>query len=405
MFVVHRRKVVTDNTVSRSVAVERLLGRRETTVADTPSETVEIDAIAGRILTEELSSPTDVPPHDCATMDGFAVVAGERSPTVVGAVFPEDDPPTLEPGEAVRIATGAPLPDRANTVLKREDAVVEDSILSGPDLPPGANVYPSGGTARSGERLLPAGERLAPRHAALLSDVGIDTVSVRRRFDVSVVATGTEIHEGRQPDRDSDMLANAVSRWGHVVTHRETVPDEASAVATVIEETTRTHDVVLTTGGTSVGSADHVARVLGDEDVLFESVRIRPGRPVMAAVMNDTVILALPGKPIAAHTAALLVARPFFTGETALPTLSADSARRVILPEAEMEYAVPMSLDDGRAMPVGHVDSSLSLYEERFSPGLVAQSTRTALADGFVLTREPLDPGETVQIVPYRVAE
>lgn len=392
-------------SVARSVAGRRLLDRREALLADLGIETVGRDAIAGRTLAEDVIAPADVPAHDHATMDGFAVVAGERSRTVVGETFPEDDPLAMESDEAIAVATGAPLPARADAVMKREDATVEGGILDGPDLAPGTNVYPRGETASSGERLLTAGTRLAPRHAALLADVGIETVAVRRRFEVCVVATGTEIHEGRQPDRDSAFLVNLVERWGHVVTHRGTVPDAVDAVRETIEEATRAHDVVLTTGGTSVGSADHVSRVLGDGERCFESVRLRPGRPVTAAILNDTPTVALPGKPLAAHTAALLVARPLFTGERALPTLVADPARRLALPDPEMEYAIPVALDDGRAMPVGHVDSSLVLYEERFAPGLLAQSTRATLADGFVLTEEPLEPDDPIEVVPYRVLE
>lgn len=393
-----------NDAVPRSVAVERLLTHRTAMLAATPAKTVEIDAIAGRTLAADVRASTDVPPHDYATMDGFAVATGDRDPNVVGEVFPEDDPPTLNAGEAVRVATGAPLPARTDAVLKRENATVEDGTLGGVDLAPGANIYPQGHTARLDERLFVAGERLAPRHAALLSDVGIDAVSVNRRFDVCVVATGTEIHEGRQPDRDSDLLVGLLERWGHVVTCQETVPDEASAVREMLREATKSHDVVLTSGGTSVGSADHVSRALAEGEVLFGSVHLRPGRPVTAAVMNDALVIALPGKPIAAHTAALLVARPFFTGETALPTLSADPACRVTLSDDEMEYAVPVVLDEGRAMALGHVDSSLSLYEERFASGLLAQSTRATLADGFVLD-EALEPGDSVEVVPYRVVE
>lgn len=396
---------MTEGSVSRAVAVERILASRETVFGDASREMVAIDAIAGRTLAEDVSASTAVPPHDYATMDGFAVVAGDRSPTVIGEVFPEDDPPTLDRGEAVRVATGAPLPARADAVVKREDATVESGRLTAPDRPPGTNVYPQGGTARSGERLLAAGERLAPRHAALLSDVGIETVSVRHRLDVGVLATGTEIHDGRQPDRDSDLLVNLIEQWGHTVGLRETVPDEESAVRRRLVEATRTHDVVLTTGGTSVGSADHVSRFLRRSDVHFEGVRLRPGRPVTAAAMNGTTVIALPGKPIAAQTAALLVARPFFTGETVLPTVTAHPARRVTVPDDGLEYAVPVSLDGGRAMPFGHVDSTVALYEERFAPGLVAQSTRATLADGFVLARETLEPETPVDVVPYPVVE
>lgn len=390
--------------LSRSEAVERLLARRSEALAALPREIVHLDSLAGRTLTEDVTSPRDVPPHDYATMDGYAVATDDDGAlTVVGEVAPEDDPPSIEAGETVHIATGAPLPSRTDAVLKREDATVTDGQLSEPQVSSGANVSPRGGTAQSGERLFETGTRLAPRHAALLCDVGVETVSVRRRFSVAVVATGTEIHEGRQPDRDSDFLAGLVREWGHDPTSRKTVHDDSEAVRRTIEDAAATHDVVLTTGGTSVGSADYVSSTLAEHDLLFENVGIRPGRPVTAAVINDSLVVGLPGKPIAAHTAAVLVARPFFTGERCLPTITAESARRVEITKGGLEYAVPVVVDDDRALPLGHIDSSLPLYEESFAPGLVAASTRTTLADGFVLTDSSFEAGESVEIVPYRV--
>ena len=387
--------------IRRSAAVERLLDARTDLLA-TATEPIERDAIAGRTLAESVTAPRDVPPHDYATMDGYAMASEDDPPlSVVGEVAPEDAPPEIDPGEAVRIATGAPLPARADAVMKREDATVDDGAVSGPQLAAGTNVNRRGITAEAGERLFAASERLASRHAALLSDVGIDSVPVHGRFSVAVVATGTEIHEGRQPDRDSDFLAGLVRNWGHEPTSRKTVPDDPDAVREVVEDAAANHEVVLTTGGTSVGSADYVAQLLADHDPLFESVRFRPGRPVMSAVVNGSLVIALPGKPIAAHTAALLIARSVFTGERRLPTVPAESARRVGIPDDGLEYAVPVVLDDGRAMALGHVDSSLSLYEERFKPGLVAASTRATLADGFVLAESSLEANEPIAVVPY----
>ncbi|HET7324956.1 MAG TPA: molybdopterin molybdotransferase MoeA [Halococcus sp.] len=391
-------------SVARAGAVERLLARRTEALSARSTESVPLDSLAGRTLAESVTSPRDVPPHDYATMDGYAVATSDDQPlTVVGEVAPEDDPPSIEDGETVHIATGAPLPARTDAVMKRENVTLENGRVSGPRLEPGTNVSPRGGTAGSGERLIEAGTRLAPRYAALLRDVGIETVSVHDRFSVAIVATGTEISEGRQPDRDSDFLVGLLREWGHDPTSRETVPDDLDAIQRVIEEAATTHDAVLTTGGTSVGSADYVSQVLTEHDLLFESVGIRPGRPVTAAVVNDSLVIGLPGKPIAAHTAAVLVARPFFTGECCLPTVKVESARRVEIPEDDLEYAVPVVIENGRAMPLGHVDSSLSLYEDSFAPGLVAANTRATLADGFVLTDSSLESNESVEIVPYRV--
>ncbi|MDS0296267.1 molybdopterin molybdotransferase MoeA [Halogeometricum luteum] len=410
--------------IRRAAAVERLLELRAAR-PDAPTERVELAAAAGRTLAEPVVAGRDVPERDRATMDGFALAADDDYPlTVVGEVFPEDDAPTIRRGEAVEIATGAPLPPEADAVLMREDATVGDGRLSGPSLASGTNVYPAGATAAAGERLLSAGETVDPRHAALLRDVGADAVTAERRLSVGVLATGTEIREGRQPDRDSEMLANLVRRWGHRAAILDAVPDEEAAVREGIEAAAADHDAVLTTGGTSVGHADHVVGVLAEHETLFRGVALRPGRPVAAATVRGTPVFALPGKPMAAHAAATLVLRPYFVGRDRLPTVEATCAARVTLPggENEYEYAIPVTLEDGSgpavgpgagseltdpptATPLGHAASSFPLYGERFAPGRVASSTRIALADGVVLTRAAVEKGERVAVVPYGVVE
>ncbi|RJT05245.1 molybdopterin molybdotransferase MoeA [Halococcus sp. IIIV-5B] len=402
--------MVEPEMVARSTAVDRLLERRAGFLEALPTEFVGPAESAGRTLAEAVRSPRDVPPTDYATMDGYAVTAAdEGSRTVVGSVAPEDTPPRTDPDEAVAVATGAPLPDRADAVVPREDATVADDRLTDPGLAGGTNVIRRGTTASADERLFAAGDRLAPRYAALLADVGVESVRVRRPPSVAVVATGTEIHEGRQPDRDSGFLAGLVRRWGGAPSAPRTVPDDLEAVASAITDAAANHDAVLTTGGTSVGAADHVSDVLANHERLFAGVALRPGRPVTAALVNDTPVIGLPGKPIAAHTAAVLVARALFVSREAMPTTTADLAHAVSVPDDGIEYAVPVVLevgDEGRtAMPLGHVDSSLPLYEERFAAGLVAASTRATLADGFVLTDASLESGEAIEVVPYSVVE
>lgn len=392
-------------SVDRSVAVERLLRLRGDPNVG-PGERVDLARVAGRVLAEPVDAPGDVPRYDHATMDGYAFAADEEYPLeLVDEVFPEDDPPVIERGEAVAVATGAPLPASADAVLMREEATVEDGTLTGPSLTPGANVYPAGTTAAAGERLFEAGRTLAPRHAALLRDAGIGSVTVRRPLEVAVVATGTEICEGRQPDRDSEMLCSLLRRWGHVPTIKEPVPDDAAAVREAIATAGSENDAVVTTGGTSVGHADHVVGTLLEHEVLFRGVALRPGRPVTVASVDGTPVFALPGKPVAAHTAATLVCRPFFTGEHRLPTVDARAVSRLTVPDRAVEFAVPVTLDGSEATPLGHADSALALYGERFAPSRVSSSTRVTLADGLVLTEEGFDAGERVSVVPYGVVE
>lgn len=397
-----------EDMVWRSTAVERMLDLRASRVAAQPTEQVNIDRLADRVLAETVAAPRDLPAHDHATMDGYAVDASREYPfsVVADEVYPEDEPPSVDPGEAVEIATGAALPPEANAVLKREDANLRDGELHGPPIDPGTYTYERGTNATEGEQLFAAGERLSAKDALLLGDLGIKSVPVAERFSVGVLATGTEIHEGHQRDLDSPMLVNLIRSWGHEATYEGTVPDERAAVETAVADLADRYDVLVTTGGTSVGHKDYVVRTFRElGDVRFHRVRIRPGKPIAAATLDDAVAIAVPGKPIGAHTIATLVVRPFFTGQTELPTVTATLESRVGLGPEGFEYVVPVTLDDGTATPLGHIGSSLEVYEETFDPSVLSSSTRATRADGFVVTQADLAAGEPVSVVPYPVVE
>jgi molybdopterin molybdotransferase len=343
-------------------------------------------------------------------MDGYAFDATAEYPLDLREteVFPEDDPPSINAGEAVRIFTGAPLPPEANAVLKQEEAAVEDGQLRGSEIDPGTYVYERGSNLTEGERLFAAGERLSPKDALLLGDVGYDEIPVHERFDAALLATGTEIHEGRQRDLDSPMLAGLLRSWGHEPTHEGTVSDEYDRVRDRIADLAEQYDVVVTTGGTSVGDKDHVVRALDDlGDVLFHRVRVRPGKPIAVARLpaHGAVAVAIPGKPVGAHVIATLVARPLFVGPSELATVSATLTSDLGLGPDGFEYVVPMTLGDGEAIPLGHADSSLAVYDETFDPSVLSSSTRASRADGFLLTETERSAGEEIEVVPYPVVE
>jgi len=394
--------------IAREDAVTQVLAQREAVLADRPSERVPLAEISGRTLAEAIVADADVPAHDRATMDGYAFDATDDYPLSIGQseLYPEDEPPSIDPGEAVEIATGAPLPHGANTVLKRELATVEDGHVSGPSIEPGTYTYERASNVTAGETLFETGERLSPKDAIFLGDLGHETVSVAQRLSVGLLATGTEIHEGRSDDLDSPMLAGLIESWGHEATVAGSVPDDADRVRDAIADLADRFDVVVTTGGTSVGHKDHVIRSLADlGEVHFHRVRVRPGKPIALATLPDAVAFAIPGKPVGAHTIAALVARPFFTGESSLPTIEATFARDLAMGAEGFEYAVPVTLEEGVAMPLGHVDSPLSVYERTYDPSVLSSSTRATRADGFVLTETALSADEPVDVVPYAVVE
>ncbi|WP_306061788.1 molybdopterin molybdotransferase MoeA [Natronococcus wangiae] len=405
---------VHEDLIWRGDAVERVMTVRRGFDTVVGTETVSIDSISGRVTAESIVAARDVPERDFATMDGFAFDATDSYPVTVidGEIYPEDEPVSIDSGEAVRVATGAPIPETANAVLKREDAIVDGELLRGMDISPGTYTYERGSNISEGDVLFDTGEHLSAKDAILLGDLGRTEIEVAEQLSTGILATGTEIHEGRSRDLDSPMLASLVRSWGHKATSEGTVPDEYDQVESAIDRLAGEYDVVVTTGGTSVGHKDHVVRALNElGTVLFHRVRIRPGKPIAFARLPDheAVVFAIPGKPIGAHTVATLVMRPFFTGRTAIPTVSGFMQRKVSLGPDGFEYAIPviLSKEDGQttAMPLGHRDSPLRIYDERFDPSVLSSSTRASRADGLVITQATLEKGADVEIVPYPVIE
>lgn len=401
--------------ISRRTALDRVSNARDTLLDERPDEHLAPARIAGRVLAEPIVAVADVPPHDRATMDGYAFAATDRYPLrVAGDVGAEDDPPELRAGEAVRIATGAPLPDRADAVLERERAEIDDEgrdggdddVLSGPPVETGRNVFRRGTTAAADEELFAAGERVSAPDAGLLADIGVTDVPVVERFSVRILGTGTELVENRQPDRDSPMFANLARSWSHDARVVDSVPDDPDAVRDAIEDHATAADVVLTSGGTGGGARDHVRRALADlGDIVVDGIDARPGTHVRVAVLNDhdAVAVALPGKPVAAFLGAATVCRALLTGETAEPTESGRLACDLRLPPRDMEYVVPVERRGDRVVPLGHADSSVPIYGERFSPRILSDCARILRMDGFVRTRTALESGESLRFVPTEV--
>ena len=399
----------------REDAVTRVLDRRRAALADQSTRTVSLEAIDKAVVAEDIVAEQDIPAHDFATMDGYAFDATRGYPYAVvpdDEVFPEDASPSIEPDQAVRIATGAPLPAGANAVLKREESTVEEGRLYGSAIEPGRYVRKRGVSVAEGEVLFQAGERLSPKDALLLAELGYEDVPVREPFRVGVLATGTEFVEGRATDLDSPMLVGLLRSWGHEATYEGAVADEFEQVTDAIERLATDYDVVVTTGGTSVGHKDYVIRALDTLGTVdFHRVRIRPGKPIAMANLPDlhAVVFAIPGKPVGAHTISTFVMGPFFTGETDLPTVDAELTRTVDTGPDGFEYMVPVTLSmtesQREAMPLGHVDSPLSIYERTFDPSVISSHTRTSRADGVVVTRSGLEAGDTVSVIPYSVLE
>ena len=391
--------------VTRSQASLKIAAVRDQLLSDRPTESVAVDAIGGRVLAESIISEVDLPSQNHATMDGYAINSSDKYPLeLVDMVFPEDSPKSISSGQAVRISTGAVLPEGADAVLKQEDASVDGKELVGEGVSSGTYVYAKGSNVAVGEKLFEKGTLLAPKDAILLLDIGYKNVKVRSPFSVGILATGTEIYEGKHEDLDSAMICGLVASWGGNPTYEGSVPDQYGIVEKRIEELSKKYDVVITTGGTSVGKKDYVVKAISNlGEIHFQGVLIRPGKPVTMASVGSSIVFAVPGKPIGAYTVSILFLRPFFVGLEKFPTIDVELSRGLKISREGFEYIVPVVFERGGegAIPLGHVDSSLQIFDEVFNSSVLSSSTRAVQADGFFIMVNDVEKGSIVKVVPY----
>jgi molybdopterin molybdotransferase len=290
--------------------------------APLPAERVPLDAAAGRVLAEPVAAAVDLPPFPSSAMDGFAVRAADVPGTlpVVGRIAagrPAER--RLGAGEAMAIATGGAVPEGADAVAPIEVVVERDNNveLSTP-VEAGAHVRPRGGDVRAGELVVAAGRRLGPAQLGALAAAGVAAVTCGRLPRTAVLVTGTELRPpgsslaaGEIYEANSFLLAAALASSGAHVERLPAAVDDESAHREVLSRALEA-DVVVTSGGVSVGPHDLVRRVaaeLGVEEV-FWGVAVKPGKPVSFGTRGSTLVLGLPGNPVSTLVGCLLFGVP-----------------------------------------------------------------------------------------------
>lgn len=290
------------------------------------TETVDLLAANDRVLAAEVDATLDLPPFDASAMDGYAVrlddLGGEgpwRLP-VTGRIAAGDRPRDPFAG-AVRILTGAAVPQGFGAVVMQEKCRVEDGVvIIGVRPRAGLNIRRAGEDVRRGERLLDAGNIIEAQQLALLAGQGLGDISIYRRVRVGLISTGSELQEPGQPLRPGQIFnSNRVMlragldrcRWAEVIDFG-IVPDTREAIAAALAEASTRCDAVVTTGGVSAGEEDHVSWAVGSGggtlDVL--KVAMRPGKPVKVGKLGNALFLGLPGNPNAALVTFRMIALP-----------------------------------------------------------------------------------------------
>jgi molybdopterin molybdotransferase len=347
-----------------------------------PAEEVALADALGRVLAEDVTAAVDLPPFVNSAMDGFAVRSGPsgRRLTVVGesrAGAPADR--ALGDGEAIRISTGAMLPEGADAVLQIELVSEDgDSIVLNDEVQPGRNTRSAGEDVRAGTPVLQAGTTLGPAEIGMAASAGRGSLHCGRRPRVTVIGTGDELvgpgdelGPGQIHDSNGPMLSALVRRAGADVRALRVEDDRVATVAAV-EQALADTDVLLLSGGVSVGPHDHVKPALeasGVEEV-FWRVALRPGKPTWFGVKREdppVLVLGLPGNPVSAYVTFTLFAAPALAKLQGARAAAASRRARLgsaVTRHPDRDECIRVRVDaDGIATPTGpqgsHMLSSL----------------------------------------------
>ncbi len=294
--------------------------------AITEQERLTLASASYRVLAEPLLARINVPGFDNSAMDGYAFCARDVGPKTrelpIGLrVAAGDAPSALPPGAACRIFTGAPLPSGADTVVIQEDCEIRGERLI---LPPkwtiGAHIRRAGEDISAGDTILDRGRRLSPQAIGLAASCGFSEVSVYRRPRVVLLSTGDELREaGGEPLRDGQiydsnrpMLKALLLRMGCEVESLGPIGDDLEMTRAALRRAAERADLIVTTGGVSVGEEDHVKIALEKEGALdLWRVAIKPGKPLAFGHIGSAHFLGLPGNPVSSFVTFLLFVRPF----------------------------------------------------------------------------------------------
>jgi molybdopterin molybdotransferase len=313
-----------------------------------PAETVALGQARHRILAEDVRATGDVPPFACSAMDGYAILAGPAGRRLTRAGESRAGAPSPEPlrdGEAIRVSTGAAIPVGATAVIAQEQTEVDgDVVVTRAASPEGEHVRGAGEDMAAGTIVLDAGTPLGPIELGAAIAAGAAQLTVACRPTVTVLSTGDELREPGQPlapgeihNSNAAMLGGLAARCGATTLAGGRLPDDRQATVAGIGEALAAADVVVISGGVSVGPHDHVKAALAALDVrdLFWGVALQPGRPTwFGAADSGTLVFGLPGNPVSAVVTFSLFVAP------ALAALQCGPAPRPPHPLARLGCAV-----------------------------------------------------------------
>ena len=385
-------------------ALERLLAQADA-LPIRERETLALAAAQGRVLAEPLIADLDLPPWPNSAMDGYALRQADwcGEPLLVSQrIFAGQAPEPLQPGSCARIFTGAPLPAGADSVEMQENAEVlaDGRVRFIQAIRPGQHVRPQGQEARRGETVLPAGTRLGPVELGLAASLGLAELRLIRRPRVALLSTGDELIEPGLPlgpgqiyNSNRTLLNGWLQRLGCEVFDAGILPDDLALTRARLGELGAV-DLILSTGGVSVGEADYLGQALREEgELALWKLAIKPGKPLTCGQFRGVPVIGLPGNPASTLVTFALLARPYLLRRLGVSELT---PLRFSLP-AGFAWPKPGNrreylrgrLEQGRVL-LHPNQSSAVLRSAAWAQGLVEVLEGTTLAEGDPVTFIPL---------------
>ncbi|MBW7057611.1 molybdopterin molybdotransferase MoeA [Paracoccus bogoriensis] len=379
-------------------------------------ETLTLAAAAGRITAAPVTSPLPLPPFDNAAMDGYgldpAALAGP-GPWVLplaGRARAGDAPGRCPPGSALRILTGAAIPEGVKAVVPQEEVQRQDGRIVLRQRPaPGAHIRRAGSDLTAGAVVLAAGRAIGPREAGALAAAGQGRVAVRRRVRVAILSTGSELVEPGQPlapgqiwNANRAQLAAALALPFVELIDLGPVPDVPERIAAALGRAAEEADLIVTTGGVSVGDEDHTTRLVRAAGGAVHAMRLamKPGKPLTLGTLAGAVWLGLPGNPVAAFVAWTVLGAPVLR---AMAGMADPGPRKLIA-----RLAAGVTHRAGRceyrpARHLGHDARGVAAVRCLSGPGS-HRAAQLAQADGLALIpadAEALPEGALVEFLPF----
>lgn len=372
----------------------------------TGAEDIRLTDSLGRVLANDARAGIDVPPADNSAMDGYAIrhLDGEdasRALPISQRIAAGHPGVSLQPGTAARIFTGAEIPAGADTVVMQENcSEIEGGVLIRELPAKGENVRARGQDLVKGQEMLARGQRLRAQDLGLLASQGVDKVTVRKRLRVAIVSTGDELIEPGTPSGAGKIynsnrytLLGLLRGWGFEVIDLGIVVDQVAAITQVLQRAADSADVVISSGGVSVGEEDHVKTVVGSlGSIDLWRIAVRPGKPFAFGYVGDTPFLGLPGNPVSVFVTLLIIGRPYLFACQGIESWQVEPMRLKSLfgrqGSRREEY-----------LRVRHTPAGLELFPSQSSGVLMS----TSWSDGLVrqCIGEDIQAGDPVDFLPF----